>query len=95
MKNILAILSLAALSTTSFASETQFTIPMSQATRAEVQAQIAQPGRAIQWGEATNFAIPETQRTRAEVGAELNTNRAVNESSRMSMSSDARLYVGG
>lgn len=95
MKNILAALSLAALSTTAFAVETQFTVPAGQNTRAEVQAQIGQAGRAIQLGEATNFAIPETQRTRAQVGAELNASGTGSESSRTRMAGDARLYVGG
>ncbi len=95
MKALLATLSLAALSTASFAAPTQFSIPATQLTRAEVQADVNQPSRLVDHGEAINFTIPQGEQSRAQVRAEAASANGSLSSNEMRMAGERRLYVGG
>jgi hypothetical protein len=72
-KSLLAALSLAVAGSAAFAGEaTEFAVPASTLSRAEVKAAAAQPNNnVVQYGEATSFAdLPAAARSREDVRAE-------------------------
>lgn len=79
MKTILTTIALSTLSALSQAEATQFSVPASQLSRAEVIAAIHTPSAVSNYGDATVFHLPKkaSTLTRAQVLAEAAADRAL------------------